>query len=339
MTTMTRAGVLTNYIEVAQHLGVNPVQLLRQVGLNRSLLEQPEQRIPSATAVTLLEESARTSGCITFGLRMAESRQLSDFGAISLLLMHQPTLRDAIRTTVQYRHVLNESLAIYVEEFEKTIVIREEVVTDQPMAARQATELAIGVMFRLCSALLGASWQPISVNFTHDAPPDLQLHRRLFRCKLEFGAEFNGIVCPTSQLDKPNPMADPALARFAQHFIDTLASDKESSVVLDVRKAIYLLLPMGRASIEQIAEAMGTNVRTLQRRLEEHDETFSDLINSVRRELVMRYMENEHYSMSQIADLLGYGMPSSFTRWFSVQFGMAPARWRALHKQSGTEDE
>lgn len=334
MTTMTRAGVLTNYIEVAKHLGLNPIPLLRNAGLSRSLIEQPEQRLPASSAVKLLEESARDSGCMTFGLRMAESRQLSDFGAISLLLMHQPTLRDAIMTTVQYRHLLNEALAIYVEEFEKTIVIREEVVTDIPMISRQATELAIGVMFRLCSALLGASWNPRSVNFTHDAPPNLQLHRRLFRCNLVFGAEFNGIVCPAEDLDKPNPMADPALARFAQHYVDTLATDKEHSVVLDVRKAIYLLLPMGRASIEQIAEAMGTNVRTLQRRLEEHDATFSDLINSVRRELVMRYIENEHYSISQIADLLGYGMPSSFTRWFAAQFGESPARWRDSHKQS-----
>lgn len=329
MASLTRAGVLTNYIEVAQHLGLSPHAMLRRVGLSKALIEQPEQRIPTAAVVTLLEDSARESGCMTFGLRMAESRQLSDFGAISLLLMHQPTLRDAIRTTVQYRHLLNEALAIHVEEVDRKVIIREEVVTDSPMASRQAIELAIGVMYRLCGALLGSHWRPYSVNFTHEAPQDLHLHRRLFRGHLGFGAEFNGIVCTATELDAPNPLADPALARFAQHYLDSLASAEERSVALDVRKAVYLLLPMGRASIEQIAEALGMNVRTLQRRLHEDDETFSSLINSVRRELVMRYMENEHYSMSQIADLLGYSMPSSFTRWFAAQFGVAPARWRA----------
>ncbi|WP_229721950.1 AraC family transcriptional regulator [Marinobacterium nitratireducens] len=321
--------MLTNYIEVAQHLGLNPHEMLRRVGLSKALIEQPEQRIPTVAAVTLLEESARESGCQTFGLRMAESRQLADFGAISLMLMHQPTLRDAIRTTVQYRHMLNEALAVYLEEAGRTVIIREEVVTDVPMPTRQAIELAIGIMYRLSGALLGANWRPHSVNFTHEAPADLHLHRRLFRCNLEFGAEFNGIVCAAADLDKPNPLADSALARFAQHYVDSLAVTDARSVVLDVRKAIYLLLPMGRASIEQIAEALGMNVRSLQRRLAEHDETFSNLINSVRRELVMRYMENESYSMSQIADLLGYGMPSSFTRWFIAQFGVAPVQWRA----------
>ena len=30
--------------------------------------------------------------------------------------------------------------------------------------------------------------------------------------------------------------------------------------------------------------------------------------------------------------MLGYSMPSSFTRWFSAQFGMPPATWRSRHK-------
>lgn len=328
MAALTRAGVLTNYIEVAQHLGLNPDQMLRQVGLSRALIAQPEQRIPTAAAIMLLEESALESGCLTFGLRMAESRQLSDFGAISLLLMHQPRLRDALRITVEYRHLLNESLAIHIEEMDKFVIIREEIVTDPPMQSRQAIELAIGVMCRLCSALLGAFWLPRSVNFTHQAPPDLQLHRRLFRSNLEFGCDFNGIVLSAEDLDKPNPLADQALAKYAQNYVESLVSEGEQSVELDVRKAIYLLLPMGRATIEQIAPTLGMNVRTLQRRLEEHGESFSSLVNSARRDLVMRYMTNTQYSISQIADLLGYGVPSSFTRWFISQFGVTPAQWR-----------
>ena len=86
---------------------------------------------------------------------------------------------------------------------------------------------------------------------------------------------------------------------------------------------------MGRATIEQIAQALGMNVRTLQRRLDDSGRTFSDLINEVRRELVLRYMENSRYPLSRIAELLGYSMLSSFTRWFTAQFGVAPVVWRA----------
>ncbi|MCY1405143.1 HTH-type transcriptional regulator VirS [compost metagenome] len=332
MTPMVRAAALTNYMEVAQHLGLSPQQMLRQAGLSQALIENPEQRLPTSAVATLLEDSARASGCLTFGLRMAESRQLSDFGAISLLLSHQPTLRDALETIVQYRHLLNESLALFVDEVGKTVVLREEIITDPPVPVRQGIELAIGVLFRMCSALLGSGWRPLAVHFSHDAPPDLQLHRRVFGCKVEFGSEFNGIVCQAADLDKANPLADPAMARHARRLVESLPGAAQQSTLNDVRKAIYLLLPMGRATIEQIAQSLGMNVRTLQRRLEESEMTFSDLINEVRRDLVLRYMENPRYSLSRIADLLGYSVPSSFTRWFTTQFGTAPAAWRREHQ-------
>ncbi|MCY1263188.1 HTH-type transcriptional regulator VirS [compost metagenome] len=332
MTTRVRVASLTNYLEVARHLGLNPRELLREAGLSQSLLTtDAEQRIPTALAVKLLEESARLSDCPTFGLRMAESRQLSDFGAISLLISHQATLRDALKTIVEYRHLLNESLALHIEEVGNMVIIREEIITDPPMHSRQGIELAIGVLFRLCSALLGSHWRPTSVNFMHDAPPDLHVHRRLFGCKVEFGSEFNGIVCPAASLDFANPLADPGMARYAQRYIESLGRPDEQSILNEVRKAIYLLLPMGHATIEQIAQSQGMNVRTLQRRLEEGGVTFSDLINEVRRELVVRYMENPRYSLAQIADMLGYSVPSSFTRWFASQFGQSPASWRSEH--------
>lgn len=334
MTKLVRAAVLTNYLETAQHLGLNPYNLLAGVGLNKTMLQDPEQRIPVDAAVRLLEDSAAASGCQNFGLSMAESRQLSDFGAVSLLLTHQRTLREALQVVVQYRHLLNDSLAIYVEEAGRMVIIREEVVTESHLACRQSNELAIGVMFRLCAALLGAHWHPYSVNFTHQAPDNLQLHRRLFGCMLEFGSEFNGIVCPDADLDATNPHADPAMARYAQRYLDSLQSSNGESMLFEVRKAIYLLLPMGRATIEQIAQTLGMNVRTLQRRLKEGGSTFNELINDVRRDLVMRYLENPDYSLGRIADMLGYSMPSSFTRWFIAQFGMPPATWRGMHRQA-----
>jgi AraC-like DNA-binding protein len=331
MSTLVRAGVLTNFLEVAQHLGLNPQAELAKVGLSTKMLEDPDHSIPVQAAVQVLENAAATSGCATLGLRMAESRQFSDLGAVALLLTHQPTLRDALQVTVQYRHLLNRALAIFVEQAGELVIIREEVVTETPLSCRQATELAIGVMARLCASLLGAAWRPVSVNFTHDAPDDTRIHRRVFGCQVNFGAEFNGIACPAAAFDAPNPNADPAMARYAQRFIDSLSAPGEDSLVFEVRKAIYLLLPMGRATIEQIAQALGMNVRTLQRRLEEGQANFSDLINEVRRDLVQRYMNNPSYSLTRIGELLGYSLPSSFTRWFTAQFGVTPAAWRSAN--------
>jgi AraC-like DNA-binding protein len=135
-------------------------------------------------------------------------------------------------------------------------------------------------------------------------------------------------VCLTADLDRPNTQADAAMASYAQSFIDAIAHQGHSSVVLDVRKSIYLLLPMGRASAAQIAQGLGMNVRTLQRRLDESGASFSELINAVRSELAQRYIANTDHSLGRIAEQLGYANLSSFTRWYITQFGAPPSAAR-----------
>jgi len=326
MITLVRSAVLTNFFEVANSLGYQPREALSRVGLSQAMLTDPEQRIPSDAAVALLEEAARESDCPSFGLRMAESRQLSNFGAISLLISHQPTLRDALITTIDYRHLLNESLALHIEDAGQKVIVREEVVASAH--TRQATELAIGVLFRMCAALMGARWQPFSVNFSHSAPTDLRLHRRVFACRLEFDSEFNGIVLSSSDLDAPNPSADPAMARYARQFIESMPLPHARSFVMEVRRAVYLMLPMGRATSECIAQGLGLSLRSMQRQLDAAGTSFTVLLNDVRRELAPRYMDNPKHSLGRVSELLGYSTQGSFTRWFEAQFGQNPSTWR-----------
>lgn len=332
MVPLAHTAVLKNYLDVTQQFNINPYPLLSNVGLCQTQLYDSKQRIPVDKAIALLEQSAKISGCESFGLYMAEQRQISDFGEISLLLSYQHTLRDAIQTIVRYRNFINNSLAIYIEEVGNTVIIREEVISTESPYSRQSTELALGIMHRFCAALLPNKWRPLSIHFTHNAPKDLSTHKRVFGCSLEFGSEFNGIVCTTAELDTANPQANTAMAEHAQRFLDILPDDRESSMIFDIRKSIYLLLPMGRATIDQIAQTHGMNVRNLQRRLEVYKTSFSHLINDVRRNLVFRYLQNLNYSLGQVSDILGYSTPSSFTRWFISQFGIAPINWRNNNK-------
>jgi AraC-like DNA-binding protein len=219
---------------------------------------------------------------------------------------------------------------MYLEEVGNTVIIRIEVVSEFNAYSRQAIELALGITHRFCTALLSQKWNPLSIHFSHRAPHDLTVHQRIFGCPLEFGSEFNGIVCTIAELDKINPQANTAMADHAQRYldIDLLRNENESSIIFDIRKSIYLLLPMGRATIVQVAQTHGVNVRTLQRRLETSNTSFSSLINDVRQVLVFRYLKNPNYSLAQVSDILGYSMPSSFTRWFISQFGVSPTVWR-----------
>ena len=324
-----RAAALSNYVSVARQVGLDALPALRRFDLDPRVLSEPDQRVAAAAVATLLEYSAEASGCPTFGLRMAESRRLSDFGPISLLITHERSLRDVLATLARYRTHVNEALDIRIEEFGDIVLVREDLYIDGLAYPRQAYELALGVLYRMCAAVLGPRWRPISIHFAHKAPPNLDAHRRIFGTECIFESEFNGMMCRAGDLDLDNEKGDPALARYAEKLMYALPNIAGASTSEDVRRAIQTLLPTHRATIAGVAANLGFNVRTLQRRLEAEDAVFGDLLTQVRRELAERYLADQDCLLTHVAAMLGYGQLSSFTRWFTAEFQVSPSAWRS----------
>lgn len=328
MAIQVRAGVLAHFFEVIREHSLDPAPLLRETGLRRDMLSDPDGRIPLAGVVTLLEQSAERAGCPSLALLMTERRQPADFGPVGLLLQHQASLRASVEMLQRYEHLLNDSLAMHLTEQEGVAVLRAELTSGRLGGARQATELSMGVLFRLCRAVLGPTWRPLEVRFVHAEPPETRVHHRLFRCPLVFGAEFNGFVIDGADLDRQNPDADDQMARYARRYLDSMPASRGGGVEQQVRNALYILLPSGRGGLDAVAASLGFNARTLQRRLDLADLTFGGLLDDVRAELAERYLRAGAYPMGEIADLLGYASASAFTRWFGARFGTSPSAFR-----------
>jgi AraC-like DNA-binding protein len=334
---MMRAAVLAHYPAVARQLGLDPVAMLREVGIASGLMDKPDGLLPGDAVVRLLQNSAVRSGCATVGLRMAELRRLSDFGVTSLLLSQQRTVRDALRMAIQYLHLMNESLVLHLEETADTAILSEEVLINAPIPITQTVEIAMAANVQLCRSILGDNWRPRRVFFRHSAPGSLELHRRVFGCPCEFDSDLNGMSCPLADLDRVNPAADPQMARFAQNFLEMLPRREKGTVCADARRLIYLYLPLGRATLKQVAQGLGLSVRTLQRNLGAAGESFDSLLNAVREELVPVYLDNPHFGLGHVATLLGYSHHSSFTRWFTQRFGVAPDAWRKRRARDSSD--
>lgn len=335
MTILVRSASLTKYSAIARDAGIDPVRALREAGLDPSCLTTPDLRIPEASLARVFEVSLAGGGeraeCRSLGARIGEAWRLSDFGSLSLLLQHQPTLREALAQIESYRHLLSDSVSVQVEEIEDTAVLHVALVTTRPDPGPEIVELTVGAVLSLVRAMLGAQYAPRSVHFAHAAPDRLQVHRRFFGARIEFASEFDGIVLARRDLDHANPLADAHLAGYARQLLDLQPRYREASLADNVRRAIHLLLPHGKGTIEPVSSRLGLTPRTLQRQLEQGGEKFSSLLNEVRASLAMRYLAQPRQSVSDISDRLGFSEPSAFSRWFSAEFGQPPSHWRTAH--------
>jgi AraC-like DNA-binding protein len=196
-------------------------------------------------------------------------------------------------------------------------------------ARRQTVETTVAIACRSYRELMAGAWQPESVHFRHSAPASTATHRRVFGCPAVFDSEFDGMLCTSAALDMANPWADPAMAAYAQRFIDMLTEQRPSnSVTEQARQAIFLLISSGNATKEKVAKNLAIHPRSLQRILSREQTNFGELLAEAKRELALRYLSGSKQSVTDIALLLGYSTISSFTRWFTEEFGKSPAAWR-----------
>lgn len=333
---LVRAASLTGYFAVAEELRLDAVKLLRRAGIARSMLDNPEQVIPARSAVRLLEESAEESNCMTFGLRMAEHRQISDLGMVSLLIIHQPTLREAFEVLSEFRNRINTNLTLQIEEYDDTVFLREHFALNPPVASRQVNDVALGVLYKICRTMMGEDWRPQCVSFSYDRPPqpDRAIYERLFDCPLQFGGDFHGIVVTANDLARANPRTDPALAKHARELVRAIIDPGERSMADEVEQSIRLLMPAGRANVGAVADALGTNIRTLQRRLDAEGMSFSELLDRVRVQQVSQHFANRRLRLTDVAQLLGYSTLASFSAWYRGRFEETPTKARRRQRQS-----
>ena len=329
---LVRSATLFGYADLALSLGLDPATLLRQVGLSRRVLDDPEAAIPVERVHELLELSAKASATEDFGLRLAARRRLSNLGPISIVLREESTAMAALKTLQRYLRLINASLLTHIDQFPDLVVIREDVLTSGLAPTRQSVELAIGVMHRILSEIMGPGWSPRLVCFAHRAPKDLARHREFLGKHLEFNAEFNGIVCARADLEAQLPNTDADLARYARMSLDKALAFSQTSPSQPIRQVVAALLPLGRCTADQVAEYLGVNRRTIHRRLTQDGKTFRRLLNDVRTDFAARQLRDSDHSVTEVAHLLGFSDASAFAHWFKKQLGQSALSWKAADR-------
>ncbi len=72
---------------------------------------------------------------------------------------------------------------------------------------------------------------------------------------------------------------------------------------------------------------------SLQRRLRQEGLSFSAMVDKVRSEMALSYLEQRQLSVTDMALLLGYSEVSAFSRACKRWFGTSPRQWRQAQRE------
>ena len=85
---------------------------------------------------------------------------------------------------------------------------------------------------------------------------------------------------------------------------------------------------MRPTSIEDVANALNTSVRTLRRKLRDESTSFREVVDELRKEAAIRYLRDTELSVEDVAELLGFSDAANFRHAFRRWTSAAPSQFR-----------
>lgn len=309
--------------------GINPVPLLSRSGVSQSALSN-HGRISVSSQIELLDLISADTKDVWFGLTLAQDFDMREIGMLYYVAASSRTLGDALRRIERYARVGNEALTVQVDTA-STCRIGLSYAGIPRHRDRHQMECLMFALLRLCREMTGRKLAPLRTHFAHHRSGKFDRIRRLFGCDVEFGAYADDMHFDPAVLALPLIQADPFLNEIMVKMVEEVLSGRTSNSSpfrTIVENTIAPLLPHAQASARLVANRLGMSERTFARRLSEEGLRFGEVLDDMRRDMAIRYLDDDNLQARQIAWLLGFHQPSSFSHACRRWTGKSPSDLR-----------
>jgi AraC-like DNA-binding protein len=317
-----------SYFLKLEDLGVRASDVLRRAGLPQRYADQPRVLLNTQEWFAFWRAIGEASTNPAMGLLLGTETKTERFSPSGLAALSTENFGAAVDQIARYKQLTcPEEIVQEKDDEEWTIQFRWLL----------AEEVEPPILIDCCFAWLlstarhgtGTRLSPLRVELEQPRPHVKAIERH-FGCPVVCGGPRNALVFrPDDALRRFVTRNAELLALLAPQFEEELKRENADEDFADrVRLAIQEKLTGRRPTIEDIADALHTSSRTLQRRLQDEGFSFQRVLEEARRQLARHYLNNSALELNEAAYLLGYEDGNSFVRAFRTWEGVPPATWR-----------
>ena len=325
-----QAKAVEKIVRAAVARGVDAGALYQAAKVNPEGLNDPDRRIPFAQVVALYEHGARLARDDAFGLHVGETVDPKAFDVLGYSVINSSTLGEAYDRAVRYNFIWTNGSYFVIGTKPPLTKIVYSYADESITQRRHDVEMTFAALASLSRNVTNSHVSPARITFQHDRPRNTKEHQRIFRCPVEFNASSNQYFIETASLGLPIVKADPGLCAVLDRHAEALIAKypRHETLIEQVRTMIKDELSGGNASLDRIADALSMSGRTLQRKLREHKTSHQELLDQMRKDLAMRYLEEPEMAICEVAYLLGFSESSALHRAFKRWTGQTPSEFR-----------
>lgn len=331
-----RSAILTGAADKIRAAGRRPEPIARRCGIPLAALQDPDVLVTGQAVMRFFEDAADTCGNRLWGLELAmHARMAAVLGPLWILLRNARTVRQMCEDLAANFDLYSSAAQMrFAPQPGGDGLLSWSAAAGQAGSEVQMAEFGLAALLREIRGHGPPHWLPPAVCFRHAPPADLRLHRKWFGPHLEFNSEANAIRIDAAMLERPVQGSAPHARGLIR---DVLRHDEDSvdpGMPQRVEAIVRALLPYAPCTVIEVGKAMGLSPRSLQEHLQRAGTTFRAIKDRVRADLAMKYLQHSQLSAAQIADILGYTDPTSFSRSFRRWHG-STSRARRRSDASG----
>lgn len=322
------APAMGGYWQLLESYGLDAKAIFEAAGIDPESIFDANVRIPVEAMERMISEGARQSGDANFGLREANFFRPAHLGALGFAWLASSTLQIAFERMSRFCKMINDHLQIDLEVMGDLLQVKfTSSNSDRASNHREQAQLALAV--KCCRAVAGESFTPRKVCFRHGEPKDSSEFFAYFRCPVEFNSEFTAMLVDQQWMERRLTGSNEQLAQLNEHIVvKYLAHLEKGDIVNRCKAAIIDSLGSGSVSEAKVANALHMTPRNLHRRLQKENTSFKLLLNEVRQDLALQYIQDRSLTLTEISFMLGFAEVSSFSRAFKNWTGQAPSSMR-----------
>jgi AraC-like DNA-binding protein len=167
------------------------------------------------------------------------------------------------------------------------------------------------------------------VCFPYENPGYSDLYEKIFGCPVYYNRKDCKLSFPKEVLDIPNELANKDVLELCIRQCEIIHEDiKTNDTISNEVEALIMTSNCQIPNASEVAQQLGTSVRTFYRRLHDEGITYNGIVEKMRRHLAEEYLRNTNVPIKEIAYTLGFSEPGNFFRAFKRWFGITPLKYR-----------
>jgi len=308
--------------------GVDPGCIMRRLGEPHHSLANPDARFPKSRIGYLIAAISQELEDETLGFLERPTPP----GGLEMWLhasITSRTLREAMERWIRFwRMIHREQVTTLTVDGDRARVMT--VFKDDSTLDRSAfITWLMFLMVRLASWLIGKPLLLDRVCFTFSPPADLDDYLDMFPSRHYFSHADNSFDFNRRFLDMPVAQSPDKVQDFVRSLPHLMTVQRvDHSLTARIRRMVQAAACADEVSLGLVSQDLNCSEDTIRRRLKSEGSTFSEIKESVRRDMAVYHLEYLDTSINEIAYRLGFSEPSAFNRAFKRWTGQTPGDYR-----------